>query len=555
MGEILSILGFSDEEVKQISDILGIEANTTPTTPTPTPTPTPTTTTTTKTTTTTPAVNVNLLNSMAIQSSQIAINLTKSKENHNIIASSIINASKAAYTIKASADLFSSIQYLEPNQIFASTEAYASNQIYTSVAPFASAQAFGSSEFDLTQFINLISAQVPVGIYLIENYTSFGPVNYIPNLIESNNLGPAICKGTTLSSLPGNGTMSTLPQLNGTTTSTILWPKKSIPDKFTICSITRYSNPTTNQKRILQAQNINWIHGHWFNSSTNTSHKGVSLYNNWITNSSSNLITPKTDWLIMCGSNNDSTQDGNHILADGVPVGIEEPNITKIGDRLSINSKQQEASDFGLSQIIIWDRQLSNEELVIVNKGLRYYLNYPSLFINTLNQSISSNNRSQQAIIPSNINYPVISVRIEATANSILCFSKIGFRTSKFGIAPSNKWIVTATPDTNPAIALFNEDDSLGVNEGYISNTNVSPFYQVSFYTPILVNKIYIFNANSDMARLANFKLKVNFADNTSTELQLRGDMIIQTFGFTATKALTLLTPVPPPLESQPASV
>ena len=58
-----------------------------------------------------------------------------------------------------------------------------------------------------------------------------------------------------------------------------------------ICSVTRYAEGT--KKRILNAAGRNWLHGHW------NGHAGVAYYNGWVT-SSNGIVTPDTDWVLMC---------------------------------------------------------------------------------------------------------------------------------------------------------------------------------------------------------------------------------------------------------------
>ena len=58
----------------------------------------------------------------------------------------------------------------------------------------------------------------------------------------------------------GYGASCNITYLKGTTNSKINWPIGSIPDKFTILSLTRYTGGT--RGRILQGQKKNWLHGH-----------------------------------------------------------------------------------------------------------------------------------------------------------------------------------------------------------------------------------------------------------------------------------------------------
>jgi hypothetical protein len=100
--------------------------------------------------------------------------------------------------------------------------------------------------------------------------------------------------------------------LNGGTTLTMQWP--TLPDEFTICSLTRYtSSSTTNQQRILTntGTRCEWLHGHHNNK------RGVAFYNGWRTFEMS--FGSSTDWLVMCGQNSQSNSDAipRNIIADG----------------------------------------------------------------------------------------------------------------------------------------------------------------------------------------------------------------------------------------------
>ena len=172
----------------------------------------------------------------------------------------------------------------------------------------------------------------------------------------------------------GDGATGTIKSIMGTTTSTIEWTANSIPNNYTICSITRYTG-TSNNKRILTARDAtsanDWVHGH------KNGKRGVVFNEELKTNSSPelNLSGNNTDWVITCSKNNGSIP--NNIYINGVPSGLKAGGrgrlklaINKFDDNSIIN----EQSDFALSYVIIWDTDLSDTALKIVSDALMNYL-------------------------------------------------------------------------------------------------------------------------------------------------------------------------------------
>ncbi|CAE7320390.1 unnamed protein product [Symbiodinium sp. CCMP2592] len=123
------------------------------------------------------------------------------------------------------------------------------------------------------------------------------------------------------------------------------------PD-FTICSVTRYLGGTN--KRILQHNNPNWLHGHWEGA------VGVAFYNhNWVYQHG--WGKPPTDWLVMCGNSAGAIFRGQEMRNIG------EGHVEKAnGDsHLYINDGHfTESSDFGVMEVIVWNRALSDGEML-----------------------------------------------------------------------------------------------------------------------------------------------------------------------------------------------
>ena len=126
---------------------------------------------------------------------------------------------------------------------------------------------------------------------------------------------------------------------------------------FTICSVTRYAGGQ--RKRILQADQANWLHGHWGGSS------GVAFYQAWVTPSGKNLAT--YDWVVLCGSNGASTKlyelqgSPGEAVSIAIGSGLEQPSDST----LYVNEGYQdnELSDFAVMEVITWDRALSDDEM------------------------------------------------------------------------------------------------------------------------------------------------------------------------------------------------
>jgi hypothetical protein len=224
---------------------------------------------------------------------------------------------------------------------------YMFKDMYKAVDPVAS----------LAQFKSLLTAKVPWGIYSVENFD-----NNAKKLIEIGGSGrDAIVTDCTLDTAGGNGASTNIKFLSGTPTSKIIWPTKSIPSTFTMCSLTRYSG--NNRGRILNGTPTNWLHGHHGDC------RGRVYYDGWKT--SQNNIGNKMDWLVTCGTNGTTLNVPNNILYDGVPSGI--TNGGAAGDVLQINNTY-EPSDFQFSQLLIWDQVLTLDEMKLVSNIFSNYL-------------------------------------------------------------------------------------------------------------------------------------------------------------------------------------
>ena len=238
---------------------------------------------------------------------------------------------------------------------------------------------------NIVDFLAVISAYKPWGIYYAGNFSE----NKLYDLLGRNDRNAITSGNINKSTAAGFGANGTVKSILGTTSSYIEWNANSIPEKFTICSITRYTG-NDNNKRILTARNAtvanDWIHGH------KNGKRGVVYYTEYKTNSNPelNLTGNTTDWVVTCAKNDVITP--NNIYINGIASGIKSGG--QGGLRLAINKLDDaniiaEQSDFALSYIIIWDTNLTNTALEIVSDSLMNYLNTgEELLFDTNNLSI-----------------------------------------------------------------------------------------------------------------------------------------------------------------------
>ncbi|CAE7301276.1 unnamed protein product [Symbiodinium sp. CCMP2592] len=122
------------------------------------------------------------------------------------------------------------------------------------------------------------------------------------------------------------------------------------PD-FTICSVTRYVEGGV-QLRVLQHDNWNWLHGHWHGK------VGVTHYNWWVNQEGQH--TGLTDWLVLCGNSAGVVFRGQERKNLGQHTGVK----AKGDAHLYINEGHTaESSDFGVMEVIVWNRALSEDEM------------------------------------------------------------------------------------------------------------------------------------------------------------------------------------------------
>ena len=187
----------------------------------------------------------------------------------------------------------------------------------------------------------------------------------------------ATCTGCTLENGSGNGSTVTIPSVNGLTTSTILFPNGSIPTaSFTIFALTRYTSASANG-RILTGTGQggaagNFILGHW-----NGEYVRVYNFDNFLT---AQVTLPKTNY---CNVGFTSAAISPHnVMFEGLQTlgGANRSQTGVVTVPLSVNlfnpsGTVSERSDFALSQVIIWDVEMTIQEMRDISTSLTFYLN------------------------------------------------------------------------------------------------------------------------------------------------------------------------------------
>ena len=376
--------------------------------------------------------------------------------------------------------------------------------------------------------INNIENKDPWGIYFAGNYS-----NNI--LYDLSGFGRnAITTGTiTSNNDSNNGANASISYISGNTSSTITWPDGSIPTNFTILSLTRYTGGT--RERILQSSYGNWLHGHY------ASRRGVCYYNDWKTNYNSKGI--QDNWLCCIGKNGGTTP--NNILIDGVASGINTGGASGDLYKLSINIGSNEYSDWSLSFVIIWDRHLTDDEMIYNSSLLINYLNtgVEPLFPNTNNGNktkinnstftslnIHNNLKNQESKINLTNNYMTNGLLFyKGTTNDGILINSMNMNLI-FGTGNNERLRITNTG--NVGIGTTNNDYTLNVN-GTIQGTfngdgaNIINIDSSKFTTGLLritnggintsnltENQILIGNGTNNLIQSANF-----IWDNTNNYL------------------------------------
>ena len=156
-----------------------------------------------------------------------------------------------------------------------------------------------------------------------------------------------------------HGATGQIGYLSGDTSRDLLFGD-IIHTQFTICSVTRYAGST--QERVIDGKLLNWLHGH------HDGKAGVAYYETWKspqTNQLANDNPPQnsTNWVVLCGSNEAAPATLQMQLLAGledISASVGGTGATSIGINLPGNT---EHSDWGVAEVITWDRHLTTAEM------------------------------------------------------------------------------------------------------------------------------------------------------------------------------------------------
>ena len=161
----------------------------------------------------------------------------------------------------------------------------------------------------------------------------------------------------------GHGATYPVVYLTGYTTAGMDFGRIMKPD-FTICSVTRYVFAT--RQRILQTNRPNWFHGHYGGG------RGCAYYSEWVNHDCQH--TALTDWLVMCGNSAGVVFRGKERKNVGQPTAVK----LQEDFHLYINEGfVEEVSDFGVMEVIVWNRALSEDEMWTSMEYLNWKLSGP----------------------------------------------------------------------------------------------------------------------------------------------------------------------------------
>jgi len=135
----------------------------------------------------------------------------------------------------------------------------------------------------------------------------------------------------------------------------------SIPEFFTVCSLSRYTSSLTG--RILGSTSSGWFHGH------DGGFSGAASYGGLL---SSGDASATTDWVYMCGRNAES----DALVVNGILKRAANGSFSESGNQqLTVNADGSgEHSDWAVSEVLVWDRHLNVTEMLSVSDYLSFLL-------------------------------------------------------------------------------------------------------------------------------------------------------------------------------------
>ena len=147
--------------------------------------------------------------------------------------------------------------------------------------------------------------------------------------------------------------------VTGTTKSKIIFPQEvlgqPIPGdtgskNYTLFHVTKYNTTDKDKRRRIFTGVPNWLSGFW-NNSTGVSHRGKTSWG-WITHHD-NKITDENEWLLSTDKYDMYRANGADKTEAGSESGVNE---------ITINT-DNETSDFAIKEVLIYNRNLSIDEI------------------------------------------------------------------------------------------------------------------------------------------------------------------------------------------------
>lgn len=203
----------------------------------------------------------------------------------------------------------------------------------------------------------------------------------------------------------GNGSSVPINYLFGTKTDSLKIPMPNT-SSWTVCALVRYSGQ--NKGKILSADNI--ILGHW------SGNRGiVQIGSNFLTNPVN--VGTTDNWLVICAKTGGAV-NGN-VLIDGVESGTDVGSTTT--DYLYVNRAFD--TDFALADIMIWDTQLSDNDMKTVSSVFLSSLNNTGVIVRDNIRSLNKLSLYNNVDINTNLNvagnYRGITYDVYLTAENI----------------------------------------------------------------------------------------------------------------------------------------
>ena len=232
------------------------------------------------------------------------------------------------------------------------------------------------------------SGCVRINSLLKESFSWFQSNNAAPTWVSTTGSHTAIVTAGTVEVVTesGNGASSDVTYLKGDFNAKYNFGS-ILPPEYSICTLSRYTGANNKFGRIFadyrgngySGNGKNWLHGHHGGC------RGRSHYETWFSNTG--CANPKTDWLVMCGTNiggvNPATgeytplafRDGEDYTYNRYTLAYKTPGYFNTPSKYTalqpcINCFNSEYSDWGVAEVITWARPLKADEFLEASRYL-----------------------------------------------------------------------------------------------------------------------------------------------------------------------------------------